>query len=436
MSPAPSPSLGQPSSTTSPYSSLAQHSSTSPSYASPDPSSTAASSTAPLPFPRGPGSVKGITLTRDEALIVHHYTEQLGRWLDCTDAARQFTLRIPDQLGHCDVLVHSVLSFAARHRRDTVMADSAYQRCIELLINRLNEDSAALDETFLSAIVILRFFEQLNVSSITGSDHEQHLAGLSALLRASQGPTVDPSAPTLREAAFWVYVRQCLYNATVNQQPPDLDITLQLVPLPSSLPNSHFLADLRRETAYANQITWICACVIHFCFSMPDKPSERACRTQQWERLRTSLEAWLKERPASFNPIWEGPATNSSVFPEIWFSADWHLMASSFYHFACILLLNYRPGPKFAVRNVGGGLSDIDNQILDHARIMCGSCKSAASTVPNLITLCHSVFIWGPILSHPEERIEVIQLLSNLENDHVWPTTWIVNELKSQWAMP
>ena len=39
-----------------------------------------------------------IPLTRHEALLVHHYTEHLGRWLDCTDATRQFTLGVPEKV--------------------------------------------------------------------------------------------------------------------------------------------------------------------------------------------------------------------------------------------------------------------------------------------------------------------------------------------------
>lgn len=101
-------------------------------------------------------------LTQEEARLVHYYSEHLGRWLDCTDATRQFTLGVPEKVRHCPVLCHSVLSFAARHRREDVIANAAYQRCIELLIQRLNEPSASHDETLLCAIVILQFFEQLN----------------------------------------------------------------------------------------------------------------------------------------------------------------------------------------------------------------------------------------------------------------------------------
>lgn len=109
-----------------------------------------------------PYSQEPVPLTQDEARLVHHYSENLGRWLDCTDATRQFTLGVPEKVKYCPVLCHAVLTFAARHRREDDIADAAYQRCIALLIDRLNEPSASHDETLLCAIVILRFYEQLN----------------------------------------------------------------------------------------------------------------------------------------------------------------------------------------------------------------------------------------------------------------------------------
>lgn len=117
----------------------------------------------PVEVPQGtrPYSQTPVPLTHDEAVLVHHYTEHLGRWLDCTDATRQFTLSVPGKVKTCPVLCYAVLSFAARHRREEANADASYHRCIPLLIDRLNESAASHDETLLCAIVILRFYEQL-----------------------------------------------------------------------------------------------------------------------------------------------------------------------------------------------------------------------------------------------------------------------------------
>jgi hypothetical protein len=163
------------------------------------------------------------------------------------------------------------------------------------------------------------------VPSSTGSDDEQHLAGCSAIIRSSQGNQyVDPSAPTLREAAFWVYVRQCLYNATINQQPPDIDFSLQLHPTPSSLRDAHPLARLRLETAWANQMTWNLACVVNFCFDGKEPQNEKAYKMRRWNELWDLVQTWMHDRPDGFNAIFEGPAGDQSSFPEVFFTADWH----------------------------------------------------------------------------------------------------------------
>ncbi|KAF1838026.1 hypothetical protein BDW02DRAFT_595117 [Decorospora gaudefroyi] len=404
--------------------------------------------------PRAPGIPQGIPLTvgtpqgshiyspqpvpleYDEALLVHHYTEYLGRWLDCTDATRQFTLGVPEKVKHCTVLCHAVLSFAARHTRKVATAEVAYQRCIALLIERLNEDTASHDETLLCAIVILRFYEQLTVPSNTGTDQESHLAGCSAIIRSSQGHHyVDPSAPTLREAAFWVYVRQCLYTATVNQTPPNVDFGLQLHPTPGSMRDAHPLARLRLETAWANQMTWNLACIVNFCFDGSDPQAEKgAPKMRRWQELWDLVETWMKDRPDGFNAIYETPAAEPGSLPQIWFTADWHSVSFSFYHFACIMLLRYKPGPKFAIRNAGSSAEE-NHQILAHARAICGVCKSSPETVPLAIAVCHSIFIWGPLVFDPRERDQVVQILTDFERNHVWPTTWIVNALKTEWGI-
>jgi hypothetical protein len=294
-------------------------------------------------------------LARHEAWLVHYYAVHLGRWLDCTDASRQFTLKIPALATTSPVLLEAIMSFAARHAGDTEAANLAHERCIAMLIVLLDSEHVADDDVLLCAIVILRVFEQLSAVG-NGSDAERHLAGCSALLRACQGPCVDPSAPGLREAAFWIYMRQCLYNACINQQAPNVDFSLTLLPIPG--PGS---ADaLRSETAWANTMTWICATIVQFCFgSHTQEPSNRMLK---WQELSNAVEDWARSRPRSFDPIWQsdGPCDGSS-FPEYYFAADWHVIAFGFYHLACMLLIIYKPNPRFAIRSAhSGGLRKED----------------------------------------------------------------------------
>ncbi|KAI5456196.1 hypothetical protein BGZ63DRAFT_367490 [Mariannaea sp. PMI_226] len=289
-------------------------------------------------------------LPRREASYLHHFSTHLARWLDCTDASRQFTLNVTALAKSSPILSFAIISYAARHLGHTNTADQFQEKCIELLIPLLSTETIANDEAILCAIVILRVCEQLSVT-VMGSDQERHLAGLSALLKTSQGRQVDPSTPTLSQAAFWVYVRQCLYNACVNQQPPNLDFELVLIPPPPVVNGQ--AVDVKSETAWANTMTWICATVVHFCFCGSVLYSESSTRMQRWHELSEAVENWKKTKPSTFDPIWSGePELGGNPFPETWFTADWHVMAFGFYHLARMLLKVYCPSPRFAIRSI------------------------------------------------------------------------------------
>ena len=230
--------------------------------------------------------------------------------------------------------------------------------------------------------------------------------------------------------------------------------------------SSNSLARLSLETSWANQIIWYTALVVNFCFEGVDTQHERASKTQQWQQLWDLVQTWSRERPTGFDPVFEGQASANSVFPEIYFTADWHgafakrssIVTSScdvavlsfvYYQFACILLLSYQPSPEFGLHNsrrvsdinvsasstITGRSNFAQHQILPHAQAICGACKSSPEAVPLSITVCHTVFLWGPLLIDLNERNELLQLLIDLENNHVWPTTWIINALKRKWGI-
>jgi hypothetical protein len=235
--------------------------------------------------------------------------------------------------------------------------------------------------------------------------------------------------------------------------------------------DSHPLARLRLETAWANQMTWNTALIVNFCFET-NPQTERSSRIGQWHELWDLVQKWAKERPEGFDAIWQGSAseTEGSCFPQMWFTADWHgtfnlsvftglrltvrttAVAFGLYHFSCIMLLSFKPGPRFAIRNIARiSSTDVSNffmsykdhalnllwqrQILEHAQAICGACKSTPETVQLSIILCHTIFVWGPLVTETRERDEVVQLLEDFEKSNVWPTTWIINALKMEWGL-
>lgn len=162
----------------------------------------------------------------------------------------------------------------------------------------------------------------------SGKDQENHLAGCSALLQSSQGLMIDFDAPQLRHAAFWVYVRQAMYNACIYQHPPDLDLNVRMAPI-LPRPFEELRDEYRLETSWSNAVVWLAAKIMRFCFqSSVQSPNQRK---GQWHELSCALDDWNDQKPSSFKPIWQdSPGTGESLrFPVIICLKDWHGMLQS-----------------------------------------------------------------------------------------------------------
>jgi hypothetical protein len=151
------------------------------------------------------------------------------------------------------------------------------------------------------------------------------LKGTSSILRASMPEgIIDPSATSLRDAAFWIYVRQSMYNATISQEPLDIDFSLQLSPTVDDIREEHPLDWLRRSTAWANHILWTTATIANFCFSGSRLDNNGTSRAQVWQELWDKNQDWVARRPPDFDPLSHGPPMDGEPFDGIWFTADWH----------------------------------------------------------------------------------------------------------------
>ncbi|KAF4345994.1 hypothetical protein FBEOM_16 [Fusarium beomiforme] len=89
---------------------------------------------------------------------------------------------------------------------DGLVVDRYHQNCLDALIPALSSSAAVMDENLLTAIVILRYMEELDVP-LTSADtaSESHLVGTRVFV-AAQEKVLDFTG--LRRAAFWVALRQ------------------------------------------------------------------------------------------------------------------------------------------------------------------------------------------------------------------------------------
>lgn len=132
------------------------------SYASTSPSALFNDHNGMIGEPVSPAaSAAAPALSHSDALQLHHFSTHLARWLDCTDSARQFALKVTRLACVEPVLLHAVKCFVARHKKQTEAAANFHEQCVQLLIPRLAAAGVAHDDAILCAIVILRVFEQL-----------------------------------------------------------------------------------------------------------------------------------------------------------------------------------------------------------------------------------------------------------------------------------
>ena len=156
-----------------------------------------------------------------DAIYLQHFASELGRWLDCTDAARQFTVKIPHLAQEEEILMRAVACFAARHMGQPNAAAQAHKQCVRLLIPRLTAADVASDDAVLCAIVILRVFEQLDGKCT------DHSIGTHPLTKSCQSRKVARIRKTISLAA-----RHCCNPRSVCR--------LTSMPLSSRMPPSGY----------------------------------------------------------------------------------------------------------------------------------------------------------------------------------------------------
>lgn len=230
--------------------------------------------------------------------------------MDTTDQAEHFTRQVPRKALSSPILLNAVLAFSARHlarttNYDPEAAEFFHSACIELLIPALSDQaSAAADPNILGATVILRIYEQLNVS-MTGADDERHLWGTTALVDL-QPSFHAPTAGGLRQAAFWVFIRQDIYMALIHQRSMRCD-------LDSFNVDVTFVS--RDDSTWANWAIWILARIVQFCFGLQERSWEK------WRALNESMDTWEQCKPASFIPYFQ---KERNVEEKLYFPVIYH----------------------------------------------------------------------------------------------------------------
>jgi hypothetical protein len=238
---------------------------------------------------------------------------------DAIDDERHFAVTVSRLALEQEVLLNGILGLASRFDRlangptstgPDVESAFYHGRCIELLIDLLDQPADTYDATILAAVVLSRLYEEndTETDSLT-----YHLAGTSTLLGHEVISRLAAEGG-LAEAACWVHLRQALYIAIVHRQ--HVNIPLRVY---------ENLTAFRKvnDTSYANRVVYFFARILLHYF--PQQPANAAAGSSQsaddtWQLLQEELDSWFRMKPASFQPIYyEPPDVNGGEpFPRLW----------------------------------------------------------------------------------------------------------------------
>ena len=259
--------------------------------------------------PRSPQSLQEQTpklFDARKAFLLRHYIAALGVSLDVCDPKHHFSRVVPELATRSPLLLNAALAASAHHLcrtagYDPTIAGKYHGRCVELLIPLL-ANLTTFGDDIVAAIVLLRYYEQM-ASAVSGSDSERHLSGASAFMNSER---TCATAGGMRQASFWIFLRQDLDVALSQQRPVKLDLEAYAV--------SMMLEEPKDDYDWANKIVWITAEAVAFLFG-PDKLRNRH------EELRSNAQVWLRDKPDTFRPLY---VAEGLVFPEVCYTQPYH----------------------------------------------------------------------------------------------------------------
>ncbi|KAF2808889.1 uncharacterized protein BDZ99DRAFT_389299, partial [Mytilinidion resinicola] len=371
---------------------------------------------------------------RHEAHLMRYFIDNLATSFDLCDPDRHFALVVPQRAAVCPTLLNAIFAASARHLSrvcefDPYVADRYHQECLKHLIPMLNDTAAIMDENLLAATVILRFLEEVEVP-VSGTDTQSHLIGTHIFISAQESSTVLGG---LRQAAFWVGLRQEVYMAFVNQR--------------SILPAlSHCNIDRSFEPAsdcvWANRIVVFCADVLRYCFGDSENSTNRDS-VATYNQLVEYSQEWAAYKPDSFRPIFyreakgtAGPAgaEASGFFPEVWLLSDSVVTGLQHYHLARILLTAHNPKVPRLGPAQRAALKVMDEEIKTDVRTLCGMAESNSKTPPNYVTASMAIAMAGDRFTERAEQEALLEIILKTEKIHAWPTSTAQTHLKEAWG--
>ncbi|KAK8154913.1 hypothetical protein BKA80DRAFT_140714 [Phyllosticta citrichinensis] len=414
--------------------------------------------------------------------------------LDFTSPYPYFRFDVPQRSRTSSTLANAIFALSARnlaytHGYDPLVADQYYSACLDHLIPALSNEDAALDDSLLTATILLRMLEEMDVD-IVGSDSHGHLTGTAALLRAAQeqlAANKTPVAPVprgLRQAAYWIAFRQEIYMSLQTHRPITLSARM------CGFDEAHDWCEAP-EWVWAQRAIAHCGDALAFAFgggggvgASRVGGGARARGRERWSKLIEDNAAWNRVRPRSFDPFFgrvpgldEAEQPPKPVFPELRVMGNWqgeyadtgvdflfqlHFVASfkpcTVLEHEYVPLLLIRALIRQAVLGYGynilsrlvllvhdpsipklgpsrkASVAIVDKKLRRDVRTLCSIVNSHLDHGPANIIALVAISMCGDRFTHPPHQRALHDLLTRVHRLHGWPVQEARSQLEDAWG--
>ncbi|KAI8267572.1 hypothetical protein K4K56_004480 [Colletotrichum sp. SAR 10_98] len=352
--------------------------------------------------------------TGRQAYLFRTYIMRIAPSIDACHDARPFTLDVPRLALSTPILLNGIFALASRF--DTQADDNAektdlestyyHNRCIELLIEAFSQPPETWDSTLLTAVVIMRLYEEYDNET---DSHYHHLRGTRNLLNHDAIARFVTQGG-LAEAASWVHLRQALYVFLVRRTP--IEICLENFERSSTF-------RMNDDTAHANRIVYLFAKVLKLFFP-DDGTGFLASSTAAWEELQGEVEAC--EGKAVSGVVDECMSRLATV------GLGYYYASKAIFRFQDYNSSNSMVGFEGTKKRF-----DSEREITFYLCILMGLALSNEAVNAYYLP-AHMLSLCGHLIRHPLEREHTIKYLAQVRNIVQWKTGALVKTLKEQWA--
>lgn len=233
-------------------------------------------------------------------------------------------------------------------------------------------------------------------------------------------------AEGLRQACFWIALRQELHASFMSQRASNF-------PLSKFDPFRSFSA--ANDAVWADRIVIFHADVLHYCYTLWQNASLDD-ENRRWSDLKNQAKYLESSMPSTFQPIYsqEADPQYGRIFPEVWYLDNCHVTAAAYTELTRILLATFDPTrPKLGIGYLASHreiISTSKNACLK----LCGMALGNQQAPPIYLNACAAILLCGEYFEDSTHQDALVWFLSKTEEGIAYPTKDLAGRLKRAWV--